>query len=279
MDLSDRDALRPLAQIVADLAHAAPGVDWLIVGATARDIHLRHARALAVVRATVDIDFAFAAPDWNAFDATRARLADSSRFEPRAASHAFRHYSNIPVDLIPFGGLETPDRTLEWPPGHMRMDAAGYREAMSASLPLRLPDGVEARVASAPGLILLKLLAWQDRHREQPGKDASDLSLLLRHYADLDGERLFGVHGDLLDLAGFDYVLAGARMAGRDVAGLLRQHGDATAGDIIARLLDLLDAQCDEHGPLTLAIDADRFDPQAALERFIALRDGLREHF
>ena len=76
------------------------------------------------------------------------------------------------------------------------------------------------RVASAPGLTLLKLTAWADRGREN-NKDAADIYRLLTAYADAGNtDRLYDQELDLLEAVGFDMELAGAEILGRDVAGI-----------------------------------------------------------
>ena len=76
------------------------------------------------------------------------------------------------------------------------------------------------RVASVPGLTLLKLAAWVDRGLEN-NKDATDLHRLLTTYADAgNADRLYDHEMDLLETVGFDMELAGAELLGRDVASI-----------------------------------------------------------
>ncbi len=73
------------------------------------------------------------------------------------------------------------------------------------------------RVASVPGLTLLKLAARVDRGLEN-NKDPTD-SRLLTTYADAgNADRLYDHEMDLLETVGFDMELAGAELLGRDVA-------------------------------------------------------------
>lgn len=73
------------------------------------------------------------------------------------------------------------------------------------------------RVASIPGLMILKLVAWSDRGRETD-KDAADIYRLLSTYADAGNtDRLYENEMDLLEAVGFDLQLAGAELLGRDV--------------------------------------------------------------
>jgi hypothetical protein len=85
--------------------------------AAARDLLMRHVHNIPPSRLTSDVDFAFMVADWPAFDALRASMIESGQFEVRPANHRFRHReSGFPVDIVPFGDVERPDRTIAWPP-------------------------------------------------------------------------------------------------------------------------------------------------------------------
>ena len=100
------------------------------------------------------------------------------------------------------------------------MNVAGFEEALSSSIELQMEKDLIVRVASIPGLTLLKLIAWSDRGRET-NKDAADLYRLLTTYSDAGNtDRLYDREMDLLESVGFDLWLAGAELLGRDVASL-----------------------------------------------------------
>ena len=126
---------------------------------------------------------------------------------------------SLPVDLIPFRGVASPDSMIEWPPsGDIVMNVAGFEEALASSVSIEIDKTLRVRVASLPGLTLLKLVAWSDRGRET-NKDAADLYRLLTAYADAGNtDRLYDHEIDLLEAVGFDMELAGAELLGRDVA-------------------------------------------------------------
>lgn len=60
---------RPLNPIIIDILHSvaadasAEGIDYMLVGATARDIPLNHVFGIVARRATYDVDFAVAVRD------------------------------------------------------------------------------------------------------------------------------------------------------------------------------------------------------------------------
>ena len=45
-----------------------------------------------------------------------------------------RHHTGWKVDLVPFGGVESPSRKIAWPSqGERVMDVFGFREALVAA--------------------------------------------------------------------------------------------------------------------------------------------------
>ena len=107
---------------------------------------------------------------------------------------------------------------IAWPPARdVVLNVAGFEEAWASSLPVEIEDGFTVRVASVPGLTLLKLIAWADRG-VQTNKDATDLYRLLATYAEAGNlDRLYDHELALLEAVEFDLELAGAELLGRDV--------------------------------------------------------------
>lgn len=83
---------------------------------------------------------------------------------------------------------------------------------------MRLPSNVDIRVVSLASLVLLKILAWDERHLIFLKKDAHDFALIARHYADAGNQdRLYEEFSHLVDAPDFEYKQAGARMLGYDI--------------------------------------------------------------
>lgn len=159
LDLSDRLELEWLAQLVADVRAAAPGIEPLLVGALARDLLLHYGHGFKIERATADVDFALAVANWEQFSAVRAALLASGLFSPyRNTAQKLQHSKFGPLDLIPFGAVERSDGTIAWPPaGDEVMAVIGYAEAAAGAMTLALPKHQKARVVSLPMLAVLKI--------------------------------------------------------------------------------------------------------------------------
>ncbi len=201
------------------------GVPFFLAGASGRDIVLVNLWGQPPGRTTADIDFAFAVNDWAEFEALRDALLATDRFTRVVHKRQRLLYTDpeqgfqVPVDFIPFRGVASDRKTIAWPPeGDFVLNVAGFEEALGAALHIELEPGLVIPVASLPGLAILKIVAWADRHQVN-NKDAADLYRLISTY-DSTGtqDRLFDQEIDLLETVGFDLTLAGAQLLGRDAA-------------------------------------------------------------
>ncbi len=275
LDFSHKADLVPLAQVVGSLQRVAGpmAVDFFLMGAAARDVMLRHGHHIEPVRQTEDVDFAVMVQDWEIFAALRTALIEGGEFSERAgpATHRLRHQSGLPLDIVPFGGIERADRTIAWPPDQSTVfDCFGAREAFNAAVSVLLPQTVTLRVASIPALALLKVTAWQDRKHTHPGRDANDLLLYLRSYMDCDNfDRAARDHGDLFMVEDYEHEATGAQLLGRDIALLLDKPA-------IQHVLEILLPQADAQGPLLLASQSG-LDLEQARRLIEAVCDGLTD--
>jgi predicted nucleotidyltransferase len=252
-------------------------INVLIVGAFARDLHLRYGFDIAPQRQTEDIDIALAVPSWQAFDGLRQQLIASGRFHTiGSVLHRLSYKAGsveFPIDVVPFGGVEKPDRTIAWPPsGDEVMDVFGFREAQASAVTMMLPGSTKINVVSLPALVVLKLIAWRDRHYTAPRKDAYDLQLIIKHYLDAGNrDRLWAEFNAWTEADDFDYEQAGARMLGNDVGAMLADAGRR-------RIADLLLEQSDESKPAVLANEMNRNSPEDCMALLRAMRLGLIEN-
>jgi predicted nucleotidyltransferase len=188
------------------------------------------------------------------------------------AIHRLRHKeTGLPLDIVPFGDIENKDRTIRWPPEHDTVfDCFGAKEAFKASIPVQLPNNVSLRVASIPALALLKIAAWQDRKHTHGGRDAGDLLLFVGNYLDCNNlDRAAQDHADLFTVDDYDHEATGARLLGRDVAGLLDKQS-------IKHVLSILVLQAKTDGPLLLAQQSG-LDLEKARRLIGSLCDGLND--
>ncbi|MEA2464977.1 MAG: hypothetical protein QOJ98_2724 [Acidobacteriota bacterium] len=221
-DLSGIAELQPLAEIVRAIHGAADDETdkWLIVGATARELILRHAYKLDEGRRTEDLDIAMPAGSWQSFEVVEKRLMASGAGHAPKPRRRFELHG-WKIDILPFGGIEEGGVIL-WPPDNdTAMSVVGFEEASQHAFEIILPGTTRAFVASPPGLLILKLIAWSERHLERPHHDAVDLRALLQSYAGpWNEDRLYDEADDLLQRFGYDNELAGSALIGRDAAAI-----------------------------------------------------------
>lgn len=264
IDLSSDQRLQPMAEVVRAVQTQTGDMSVLLVGATARDILLNYAHGIAIARGTADIDFALATQNWMSFESVRTRLVETGDFTAQNKTmHRLLYKNGIPVDIIPFDGVKGVNRHIEWPPERaVTMNVLGYREALESAERVRLPGDSVLNVISLPAFMLVKLIAWSERGRDAPGKDAYDLYLVLQNYLDAGNQpRLYSDAAYLLDDM-FDYSTAGAWLLGADARAVLGQAGEERSKAVIT---DILEPEIDPTGALRLAAEMDRRDPGRSL--------------
>jgi len=252
LDFSNKPELAALSHLVRALQRVADplGIPFFLMGAAARDLMVHYAHGIELHRATQDADFAVMVRHWKGYGELRSALIGGRDFssQPGPATHRLHHRSGMPLDIVPFGGIERQDRTFAWPPDEREVfDCFGVDEAFAASVEVTLPEETLVRVAPVTALAILKITAWRDRKYTHPGRDARDLFLFLRHYMDLGNlDRAAAEHPDLFAVADFDHVEAGATLLGRDMVALVGEGG-------CEPLLSILRPETDEQGALLLA--------------------------
>lgn len=248
IDLTGRTDVPVPENILRDLTAVcrASGVEFLVIGAAARDLVIHSQQRTQPVRATKDIDIAVAVRNDEHFHRLSAELTRKGR-----APHKFIA-DGVELDVIPFGGNEV-DRSVTFADGTV-FDATGIAEAHSTAVLVRMPKGTEVRVASPAALTALKILAWGERHADN-SKDALDLATILTAMSEDpfddevwdDEDALDAADADIFAAASYHYAKIAARpftrLDGRKVLDILddpvqrqlliRQMRKALASDLI----------------------------------------------
>ena len=243
LDAATLALLKAVAKAAAEL-----DIAWMVTGAAGRVLLLEGVYGLPQGRATRDVDLGIMVASWDRYRALVDRLRRDDRFQPDPKQlQRLRFGDEGLLDLVPFGGIESADRTIRWPPDNdFAMSVIGFREAYADTVSVKL-GGLNVPVISPVGLVLLKLVAWSERHLAQPRKDAADMAYVLRHYSTILTEQaLFDDHFDAVEASGFDVDLAASRVLGRKIAMLAAQ-------DARAFVLHLLEEEL-QHGTDSLLV-------------------------
>lgn len=213
-----RTVPEPILHILAVVHRVATEQECphVVVGATARDLLLFHVFGIPASRATRDVDFAIAVESWDKFHRMRNALLATEEFVPSKVEHRlFFRATDIPIDLIPFGGVAEDD-TITWPPEKDTvMTVAGFEDAMAASIQVQVSTNLTVPVVSLAALAILKIFAWEDR--KTTDKDALDLYRVISTYTDAGNEdRLYDPGSPHMEKFNYDPESAGAALAGED---------------------------------------------------------------
>jgi predicted nucleotidyltransferase len=198
----------------------ALGIPFFVVGASARDIILKHCYGIDPARMTRDIDLGVKIDTWNQFSQLTNSLIATDKFSPTKEQHRL-NFGTMPLDIVPFGAIADKKRKISWPPEHdVFMSLLGFQEAYEHAIEIRLSSDpiIDIKLPSLPGLSLMKLIAWKDKYPERK-KDAQDLLFIMRNYENAGNfERLYTEEQDLLQAEKFDAQLAAICLLGRDMA-------------------------------------------------------------
>jgi len=224
--LSIADKVDPTTRFIYDdiaAAANAVGADWLVVGATARDMIYHAAFGLPIKRATADIDFAINIDTWDTFNAITSSLVEDHGFSRTKSEHRLDlPDSKLWIDIIPFGAIADKDDKYRWPnEPEKEISILGFREALDTAIVCQISDDpvIVLKVAHPAVLILLKIISWRDR-KHYKRTDAQDVAYAMRYYVDLDGNEMRVYEDATLYEGNLDMGTIGGRLAGRDLSSL-----------------------------------------------------------
>lgn len=195
------------------------GIDFYLVGASARDAWISGIHLKNPGRATKDIDIAIVVNDKEQFQQLKDYLTTEEKFQSVKENAFVLIYDGMhQLDLLPFGAIEDKDRRVHVDgSGYTKIDVPGFAEVFEAGLPeLELENGNRFKFCTLPGIVLLKLLAWEDRP-EGRTKDIVDISEILDHFFSINDREIWEHHSDLFADADVELPEIGARVLGRQM--------------------------------------------------------------
>jgi predicted nucleotidyltransferase len=245
--LSIADKINPITRTIYHDIHAATesvGVDWLVVGATARDMVYQAAFNVKITRATADIDFAVHVEDWATFSAITEALVGEYGFSPTRSAHRLKlPASDLWVDIIPFGAIAGDDGKYRWPDEpEKEISILGFQEALETAVMCRIDDNpvLDLKIVHPAVLIMIKIISWCDR-KHYKRTDAQDVAYAMSYYTLLDGNDTRVYDDPALYEGDLEMGTIGARLAGRDLASLAPGLALDTVRAFVQREIDLGD--------------------------------------
>jgi predicted nucleotidyltransferase len=202
------------------------GIDFYLVGAVARDLWMSAINDIPPSRITGDIDFAIFIDDKGTYDNLKKYLIEVEGFSPyKGNAFVLVWKSVIQVDLLPFGETEDKDAgvTIEGS-GLTSLYMPGFKEIYDDGLPIvELEEIHKFKFCTLPGIVILKLMAWQDRP-EIRRDDIKDVCNVLKHFFNMYAEEIFENHNDLFGDNPFELHLIAARVMGREMNKIAKRN-------------------------------------------------------
>lgn len=218
--------LKELLQELTDYFQSI-GSDFYVIGATARDIVLSGIYKQTSKRRTADLDIAIAIKDWDKFEQISKELCEIEGFHKSSKQkQLFWYKRNFKLDVVPFGEVAKADNNIYWPPEEeFAMSVVGFTEVANNTLDVVIDNEFTVKVASLPGIFILKLAAFNDRKNET-NKDADDMAFIIANYLDINETRAIEEHYDLYGVENFTRFIAGSTLLGRDIKKILEENAE-----------------------------------------------------
>lgn len=211
-------------------AFAFAEVDYYIIGALAKDIW--YAKGDIVSRQTKDVDFAVLAGSPEKYQTIRNYLKEKKNFT-NAATNAFVMLSpsGIQVDILPFGEIEIDNSVTFASEGLNNIKVNGFMEVYNSGIQaMELKTGHQFRIATLPSIILLKLIAYDDRP-ERRMKDAVDIADIIHYFFDIQPTLIYSEeHLDLFrgDIEDKSLQEISATVIGREIRKIISTNTSLT---------------------------------------------------
>jgi predicted nucleotidyltransferase len=203
-------------------------IDFYLVGAVARDVWMTAINDIPPSRVTGDIDFAVFINDKNTYADLREYLINVEGFIPYKGNGFVLKWKNIiQIDLMPFGEIEAKPSTITVEgTGLTSLNMPGFKEIYDTGLPeAELEEKHRFKFCTLPGIVLLKLLAFQERP-EIRRDDIKDISKILKHFFDMYADEIYEKHNDLFGDTDINLNWIAARVLGRDMGKIAQLNED-----------------------------------------------------
>lgn len=208
-------------------------INFYLIGAVAKDMWMSGIYDMALGRITADLDLAVLVEDQGQYERLKEDLVKTGRFYAlKENKYAMLFDNRIQIDLLPFGGLNIGDLDFSYAIALTNI-TNGFAEVHENGTAQIEIQGQQFAVSTLPAIVLLKLIAYDDRP-ENRGKDLNDIGNIIQHYYHIAGEDLFEEEFiDLLDLD--NTIVASAQLLGRRIY-LIIKH----SSELVERVIGIL---------------------------------------
>lgn len=191
-------------------------IPYYLVGVSAVALELLK-EGIKPSRGTKDIDFAIMIGSLAEFEEVVVKL-EAAGFNKVKAPWTFYHpVYNTAIDILPFGQIEEND-TVNFSERYTDLHVLGFKEVMQHAVPVAIEEKF-AQIPPLHGMVVLKLIAWNDRPEERDN-DLKDILLIIKEYFDINSNEIYDHHFDTFPEE-FDKIMVAARVLGRKVAEII----------------------------------------------------------
>ncbi len=248
-------------------------VEYFIVGAFARDIGLLAAGYNEPpTRKTKDIDLAVMVGSHEEYEELISKLIQTKDLQPHPSEpYRLLFKETYEVDFLPFGEIADKDGTVKIQTFELNMP--GFEAIFPEVKTVETEEGLQIKFSSLSGVILLKLLAFDDRSLER-SKDIIDIDYILSNFYDLFVEEIVDSSSELIDLYQNEEIyfdkLVSAHFIGRELRIILRKDNH-----LRERLNSILKKEI-VTPKMSLLLPATNLDDNVKI--FMAMMEGLNDN-
>ncbi|OMP74666.1 nucleotidyl transferase AbiEii/AbiGii toxin family protein [[Flexibacter] sp. ATCC 35208] len=236
-------------------AFGVVNIDYYLIGAIARDVW--YTQGGKAYRTSKDVDFAALVGSRSEYEAVRKFLIEKKGFkESKQNAFVMINPKEIQIDILPFGGIEIDSQVKLDAVGMSNIQVNGFQEVyVAGTATMNIKTGHAFKVATLPAIVLLKLIAFDDRP-EKREKDPRDIANITEHFFELQMNHVYDEHNDLFkleekELESLQLEEVSATVIGREiekitrsneklyarVISILQKHIEAAANSQFARLM------------------------------------------
>jgi predicted nucleotidyltransferase len=192
------------------------GIDFYLLGALARDVWFKQQQIAA--SGTKDVDFAVFINETEQFSNLKTVLIEECGYiQSKANQFVLFAPNGFMIDVLPFGAIEVEDGVAVEGEGLAKIKVTGFKEVyLTAVKPVFIFDDQETKVATLPGIVLLKIIAFDDRP-EQRYNDPIDCISIIKNYFSIESDLIYDEHNDLFGDPNRELETIAARVIGREM--------------------------------------------------------------
>ena len=174
------------------------GIDYYVAGAFARDIQFQTKQPDSNFRKTNDVDLAVCINHEDHYNDVMDALVATNSFVRDEKEIIKLHYRlGIEVDLIPFGAIEDEKRNVKLTkPRAFTLQMPGFAEANAFTEEIK-SGKLTLRTCSIEGLIMLKLISWDDRPERT--HDLTDIDNIIDAYFNWNSDEIYSDHFEVME--------------------------------------------------------------------------------